>query len=51
MDKTETSVLLPALLANFTQFDLDIALDYRLNLQFVKDALPVLNASQYMVTK
>ncbi len=51
VDKTETSVLLPALLANFTQFDLDIALDYRLNLQFVKDALPVLNASQYMVTK
>ncbi len=51
VNKPETSVLLPALLANFTQFDLDIALDYRMNLKFVKDALPVLNASAYLTPK
>ena len=51
VDKPETSVLLAALLANFTQFDLDIALDYRINLKFVRDALPVLNASAYLTPK
>jgi hypothetical protein len=41
VNKVETSVLLPAVLSNFTQFDLDISLDYRMNLEYVQAALPV----------
>ncbi|TDW97487.1 hypothetical protein [Dinghuibacter silviterrae] len=40
-DKIETSVLLPAVLSNFTQYDLDISLDYRLNLASVFADYPV----------
>jgi hypothetical protein len=40
-NKVETSVLLPALLANFTQTDLDIALDYRTNIRYVKQEFPI----------
>lgn len=32
--KPETGVLLPALMADFSQYDLDIALDYKVNLAF-----------------
>ena len=45
--KVETAVLLPALLSNFTQADLDLALDYRLNLNIVAEEHPVLSAAQY----
>jgi hypothetical protein len=39
--KVEYAVLLPALLASFTQHDLDISLDYRLNLTEVVEKLPI----------
>ena len=47
LDKTnrsELGVLLPAILANFSQFDLDIALDYRLNHAFYAESIPILTA-------
>ncbi|HTS45757.1 MAG TPA: hypothetical protein VMH01_15260 [Puia sp.] len=49
-NKVECSLLLPALLSNFTQFDLDIALDYRMNLKYVSEKMPVLNASEFSMT-
>ena len=42
VDKVETSVLLPAVLSNFTQIDLDLALDYRLNIKAVSEKLPII---------
>jgi hypothetical protein len=42
LDKPEASVLLPALLANFSTFDLDIALDYRTNIATLATAIPIL---------
>jgi hypothetical protein len=39
--KVEYAVLLPALLASFTQYDLDISLDYRLNMAEVVEKLPL----------
>ena len=45
--KVETAVLLPALLSNFTQADLDLALDYRINLNIVAQEHPVLSAAEY----
>jgi hypothetical protein len=50
VNKVETSVLLPAVLSNFTQFDLDISLDYRMNLQYVQEKLPV-NLVSAAITK
>ncbi len=41
VDKVETSVLLPAVLSNFTQYDLDLALDYRLNIKSVSENSPI----------
>jgi hypothetical protein len=49
LDKTnrpELGVLLPAILANFSQFDLDIALDYRLNHAFYAETIPILTADR-----
>jgi len=50
VNKVECGVLLPALLSNFTQFDLDISLDYRLNIKYVEEKLPILNASEFLTT-
>jgi len=47
-DKVETSVLLPALLSNFTQFDLDLSLDYRMNLAYVAKELPTVAVGQLL---
>ncbi|HKH59797.1 MAG TPA: hypothetical protein VKA49_03145 [Flavitalea sp.] len=49
LDKTnrpELGVLLPAILGNFSQFDLDIALDYRLNHAFYAETIPILTADR-----
>jgi hypothetical protein len=43
----ELNVLLPSLLADFSQYDLNIALDYRLNLTFFAEALPIMVASTH----
>jgi len=48
VNKVETSVLLPALLSNFTQFDLDLSLDYRMNLQYVAKNLPTVAVGQLL---
>jgi hypothetical protein len=40
-DKPELSVLLPALLAGFSEYDLDVSLDYRLNLVAVMQDSPI----------
>jgi len=41
LDFAEVGVLLPAILADFSQYDLNIALDYRMNLQYVAATAPV----------
>jgi hypothetical protein len=47
INSPEISVLLPAILSNFTQYDLDVALDMRLNVsQFARDA-PTLTAANF----
>jgi hypothetical protein len=48
VDKAQTSVLLPALLSNFTQFDLDLSLDYRMNLAYVVKNLPTLAVGELL---
>lgn len=45
VDKSEVNVLLPAVLADFSQYDLNIALDYRLNLTVVAEALQIIVAA------
>lgn len=48
LDKVESSevgVLLPAILADFTQFDLNASLDYRLNIPFVFESAPIMTAT------
>ncbi len=42
VNKPELGVLLPALLASFTEYDLDVSLDYRLNLVFFAQSIPIL---------
>jgi hypothetical protein len=42
LDKAEVGVLLPAILADFSQYDLSVALDYRLNIPFVYENAPVM---------
>jgi len=47
INSPEISVLLPAILSNFTQYDLDVALDMRINIsQFAKEA-PILTAANF----
>jgi hypothetical protein len=41
LNKPELGVLLPAVLANFSQYDMDISLDYRLNAAFYQEKIPV----------
>ncbi len=43
-DKPELSVLLPALLAGFSEYDVDVSLDYRLNLLAVMQDSPIKTA-------
>lgn len=45
LDNPQLSVLLPALLANFSKYDLDFALDYKLNLEFFSQRTPIVAAS------
>jgi len=40
-ERPEIGVLLPAILANFSEYDLDLALDYRVNVGFFADHTPV----------
>jgi len=44
INKPETGVLLPAILANFSQYDLDLALDYRINVSALTDKIPIQTA-------
>jgi hypothetical protein len=46
-DKPELSVLLPALLSGFSEFDVDVSLDYRLNLLSVMQMSPIKMASSH----
>jgi len=41
LDRAEIGVLLPAILADFAQRDLNVALDYRMNLQYVAAKAPI----------
>jgi hypothetical protein len=41
IDKAEIGVLLPAILADFSQYDLNLALDYRLNIEYVNKTAPI----------
>jgi len=41
-DKSEVGVLLPAILSDFSQYDLNVALDYRMNLQYVYENNPII---------
>lgn len=40
--QSEVGVLLPAILADFSQFDLNVSLDYRLNIPFVYETAPIM---------
>lgn len=40
--KSEVGVLLPAILADFSQYDLNVSLDYRLNIPFVYETAPII---------
>jgi hypothetical protein len=42
IDRPELGVLLPAIVADFSQHDLNIALDYRLNLKSLLETIPIL---------
>jgi hypothetical protein len=42
VNRPELGVLLPAIVADFSQYDLNISLDYRLNLQFFLDNIPII---------
>jgi hypothetical protein len=44
LNNPQTGILLPALLASFSKYDLDFALDYRLNLKYYQENAPVLSA-------
>ncbi len=41
LDKAEIGVLLPAILADFSQYDLNVALDYRMNIHYVYQTAPI----------
>lgn len=41
INRAETGVLLPAILASFSQYDLDVALDYRINVSALTDKIPI----------
>jgi hypothetical protein len=41
LQRPDTGVLLPAILSTFSQFGLDISLDYRLNVAFYENNLPL----------
>jgi hypothetical protein len=41
-NRPELSVLLPAIVADFSQYDLNVSLDYRLNLQYFAQTIPLL---------
>jgi len=45
VNKPEIGVLLPALLANFSEYDLDIALDYRINIPYIAENFPIKTAA------
>ena len=47
-DKPELSVLLPALLSGFSEYDLDVSLDFRLNLLAVLQASPIMTAASHI---
>lgn len=46
-DKPELSVMLPALLAGFSEYDLDVSLDYRLNIKSVMTSAPIKTAASH----
>lgn len=46
LKRPESNVLLPAVLADFSQYDLNVALDYRINLLFYAQLIPIISASR-----
>ena len=46
LDKVEVGVLLPAILADFSQYDLGVALDYRINIPYVYETAPIMTVMQ-----
>jgi hypothetical protein len=44
VNRPELGVLLPAVVADFSQYDLNISLDYRLNLKSLLESIPILSA-------
>ena len=46
LDKAEVGVLLPAILADFSQYDLSVALDYRINIPYVYATAPIMTVMQ-----
>jgi hypothetical protein len=48
LDKPELSVMLPALLSGFSEYDLDVALDFRLNLSEVIRDSPIMTAASHI---
>jgi hypothetical protein len=47
-NRPELSVLLPAILSSFSEYDLDIALDYRINIASVYKEAPVKTAFTHL---
>lgn len=45
VNRPELGVLLPAVVADFSQYDLNISLDYRLNLKFLLESIPILSVA------
>jgi hypothetical protein len=45
VDRRELGVLLPAIVADFSQYDLNISLDYRLNLKSLLEAIPIISVA------
>jgi hypothetical protein len=43
VNRPELGVLLPAVVADFSQYDLNISLDYRLNLKSLLESIPILS--------
>ena len=41
VNKPEVNALLPAVLADFAQLDLNLALDYRMNIKQVAESVPI----------
>jgi hypothetical protein len=46
VDRPEVGVLLPAIVADFSQHDLNISLDYRMNVQSLLATIPIISVAE-----